>query len=230
MGIEIFRSCGAHQFVLDIFLSRIGVNLGPHPRLLTWLVVIAGLLPVMNALLGRAAFHYSLGGQFLVVRQGILSPQERSISYGVIQNLSIHQDVSRDRGEVEAASPSLLALPFMSRMGRVYAASPQARAPQLGFYGNKVRIAGLSVSDAETLKEMFLQKKDRVRSAVKRRSPWPRARAPRPPPSRPRRTHDDPSAGTPIHYDELRIEHDQGDAEIVVSTALSSCSSPTARR
>ncbi len=52
-----------------IFLSRIGVNLGPHPRLLTWLVVIAGLLPVMNALLGRAAFHYSLGGQFLVVRQ-----------------------------------------------------------------------------------------------------------------------------------------------------------------
>jgi len=157
-----------------IFLSRIGVNLGPHPRLLTWLVVIAGLLPVMNALLGRAAFHYSLGGQFLVVRQGMLSPQERSISYGVIQTLSIHQDVidrmfglatltiedvSRDRGEVEAASPSLLALLFMSRMGRVYAASPQARAPQLGFYGNKVRIAGLSVSDAETLKEMFLQKK-----------------------------------------------------------------------
>ena len=157
-----------------IFLSRIGVNLGPHPGLLTWLVVSAGLLPVMNALLWRATFHYSLGGQFLVVRQGILSTQERSIPYGVIQNLSIHQDftdslldlatltigdVSQDRGEVEAASPSLLALPFMSRMGRVYAASPQARAPQLGFYGNKVRIAGLSVSDAETLKEMFSQKK-----------------------------------------------------------------------
>ena len=157
-----------------IFLSRIGVNLGPHPRLLTWLVVIAGLLPVMNALLWRAAFHYSLGAQFLVVRQGILSTQERTIPYGVIQNLSVDQDVfdrivglatltiegvSQDRGEVEAASPSLLALPFMSRMGRVYAASPQARAPQLGFYGNKVRIAGLSVSDAETLKEMCLQKK-----------------------------------------------------------------------
>ncbi len=165
-----------------IFLSRIGVNLGPHPRLRTWLVVIAGLLPVMNALLWRAAFHYSLGGQFLVVRQGILSTQERSIPYGVIQNLSIDQDVfdrtfglatltiedvTQDRGDVEAASPSLLALPFMSRMGRVYAASPQARAPQLGFYGNKVRIAGLSVSDAETLKEMFLQKKTGVRSAVR---------------------------------------------------------------
>ncbi len=157
-----------------IFLSRIGVNLGPHPRLLTWLVVIAGLLPVMNALLWRAAFQYSLGAQFLVVRQGILSTQERTIPYGVIQNLSVDQDVfdrlvglatltiegvSQDRGEVEAASPSLLALSLMSRMGRVYAASPQARAPQLGFYGNKVRIAGLSVSDAEMLKEMFLQKK-----------------------------------------------------------------------
>jgi membrane protein YdbS with pleckstrin-like domain len=157
-----------------ILLSRIGVNLGPHPRLLAWLVVIAGLFPVMNALLWRAAFHYSLGGQCLIVRQGILSTQERSVPYGVIQNLSIDQDffdrifglatltiedVSQDRGDVEAASRSLLALPFMSRMGRVYAASPQARAPQLGFYGNQVRIAGLSVSDAETLQEMFLQKK-----------------------------------------------------------------------
>jgi len=26
----------------------------------------------------------------------------------------------------------------------------------------------------------------------------------------------DPEAGEPIHYDELRIEHDQGDVEIVV--------------
>ncbi len=29
-------------------------------------------------------------------------------------------------------------------------------------------------------------------------------------------THDDPSAGDPIQYDELRIEHDQGEVEIVV--------------
>jgi membrane protein YdbS with pleckstrin-like domain len=157
-----------------IFLSRIGVDLGPvDPRLLTLLMVIAGVLPVMNALLWRAAFHYSLGSRSLVVRQGILSIQERSIPYGVIQNVSIDQDVfdrlaglarltieavSQDRGDVEAARPSLLLWPFMSRMGRVYAFVPQSRAPQLGFYGNKVRIAGLSVSDAETLKEMFLQK------------------------------------------------------------------------
>ena len=29
-------------------------------------------------------------------------------------------------------------------------------------------------------------------------------------------TYDDPEAGDPIQYDELRIEHDQGDVEIVV--------------
>jgi hypothetical protein len=29
-------------------------------------------------------------------------------------------------------------------------------------------------------------------------------------------TSGDPSAGDPIQYDELRIEHDQGDVEIVV--------------
>src|SRR6266404_1495772 len=30
-------------------------------------------------------------------------------------------------------------------------------------------------------------------------------------------TYGDPSAGDPIHYDELRIEHDQGDVEIIAS-------------
>src|SRR6266404_6986829 len=78
-----------------IFLSRIRVNLGPgpDPRLLTLLLVIAGVVPVTNALLWRAAFHYSLGSQSLVVRQGILSTQELSIPYGVIWDVTIHRDV-----------------------------------------------------------------------------------------------------------------------------------------
>jgi len=108
-------------------------------------------------------------------RQGILSTQELSIPYGVIWDVTIHRDVfdrlvglatltiksvPRDQDDnIEAARPSLLLWPFMSRMGRVYAFVPQSRAPQLGFYGNTLRIAGLSVSDAETLKEMLLQKK-----------------------------------------------------------------------
>jgi membrane protein YdbS with pleckstrin-like domain len=157
-----------------MFLSGVGVDLGPQPPLLPWLLVMAAVLPVANALCWRATFHYSLEGQFLVVRQGILSPQERRIPYGAIEDLSINQDlvdrifglatltieaVSQDRGDVEAARPSLLAWFFLSRMGRVYAFYPQSRAPQLGFYGNTLRIAGLSVSDAETLKEMLLQKK-----------------------------------------------------------------------
>ncbi len=94
---------------------------------------------------------------------------------GVIWDVTIHRDVfdrlvglatltiksvPRDQDDnIEAARPSLLLWPFMSRMGRVYAFVPQSRAPQLGFYGNTLRIAGLSVSDAETLKEMLLQKK-----------------------------------------------------------------------
>ena len=31
-----------------------------------------------------------------------------------------------------------------------------------------------------------------------------------------RGTHGDPNAGGPLQYDELRIEHDEGDVEIVV--------------
>src|SRR5207247_8563928 len=66
-----------------IFLSRIGVNLGPGPapRLLTLLLVIAGVVPVTNALLWRAAVHYSRGRQSVVVRQGILCRPALSIPY-----------------------------------------------------------------------------------------------------------------------------------------------------
>ena len=49
------------------------------------------------------------------------------------------------------------------------------------------------------------------------RSAGRRARAPRSPPPHPwRHLYGDPSAGDPIQYDELRIEHHQGDVEIVV--------------
>ena len=107
--------------------------------------------------------------------RGFSRHKSLSIPYGVIWDVTIHRDVF-DRlvglatltiksvpwdqdDNIEAARPSLLLWPFMSRMGRVYAFVPQSRAPQLGFYGNTLRIAGLSVSDAETLKEMLLQKK-----------------------------------------------------------------------
>ena len=69
--------------------------------------------------------------------------------------------------------------------------------------------------------------------------PWRRVgqrglAAPRsPPPPRPRRQLRRPEAGDPIQYDELRIEHDQGDVEIVVynrAILLFCCSGPTTRR
>src|SRR5437773_12386309 len=78
-----------------IFLSRIGVNLGPgpDPRLLTLLLVIAGVVPVTHALLWRAAFPSSLGSQSLVVREGLLSTQALSIHYGVIWDVTFNHDV-----------------------------------------------------------------------------------------------------------------------------------------
>jgi len=46
-------------------------------------------------------------------------------------------------------------------------------------------------------------------------------------------TYGDPNAGSPIHYDELRIAHDQGDVEIVVcnrAVPLFTAESEAARR
>jgi len=44
------------------------------------------------------------------------------------------------------------------------------------------------------------------------------------------RIYGDPEAGDPIQYDVLRIEHDEGDVEIVAYNRASCCSRPTARR
>ena len=43
-------------------------------------------------------------------------------------------------------------------------------------------------------------------------------------------TYGVPEAGGPIQSDELRIEHDQGEVEIVVYNPPSCCSRPTAER
>ena len=43
-------------------------------------------------------------------------------------------------------------------------------------------------------------------------------------------TYGDPETGDPVQYDQLRIEHDEGDVEIVVYNRATCCSRPTARR
>ena len=104
--------------------------------------------------------------QFLTLRQGILSKQQRHIPYGVIQNLFVKQDLfNRVFGlaslTVENASQGAGAFTapqeqkvFGLRVGN----QRQQQVEMVGFSGNKVSIPGLTKQNAETLKEIVLQK------------------------------------------------------------------------
>ncbi len=119
-----------------------------YPIRLEWVLKFFGLV----VLIGLSLIFLSRIGDVTIHRDVF----DRLVGLATLTIKSVPRDQDDN---IEAARPSLLLWPFMSRMGRVYAFVPQSRAPQLGFYGNTLRIAGLSVSDAETLKEMLLQKK-----------------------------------------------------------------------
>ena len=91
---------------------------------------IAGIIvPILQ----RAPFHYATEENFLTVKQGILSKQQRHIPYGVIQNLFVEQDLF-DR--------------FFGLASLTIENASQSN----------VNIPGLTEEDAETLKEIILQK------------------------------------------------------------------------
>lgn len=133
-----------------------------------YLIIILGFVPfrLITAILRRATFHYSIENDFLTLRQGILSRQQRHIPYGVIQNLFVKQDLfDRVFGlaslTVENASQGAgsLATPQGQKVfGMKVSNRGQQPMEMVGFSGNKVSIPGLTKINAELLKEIVLQK------------------------------------------------------------------------
>ncbi len=116
--------------------------------------------------LRRLTFHYSIEDKFLTLNQGILSRQQRHIPYGVIQNLFVKQDLfDRILGlaslTIENASQGAgaLAAPQEQRVfGMRIGNQRRQQIEMVGFSGNKVSVPGLTKQNAETLKEIVLQK------------------------------------------------------------------------
>jgi uncharacterized membrane protein YdbT with pleckstrin-like domain len=117
-------------------------------------------------ILRRATFHYSIEGQFLTLKQGILSKQQRHIPYGVIQNLFVKQDLfDRIFGlaslTIENASQGAgtLTAPQQQKVFGLRIGNQQRQQVEMiGFSGNKVSIPGLTKANAEILKGIILQK------------------------------------------------------------------------
>jgi uncharacterized membrane protein YdbT with pleckstrin-like domain len=132
---------------MNLFAIRI---FGPYVILALGFAIFYFIVTALR----RANFHYFIEEKFLTLKQGILSKQQRHIPYGVIQNLFVKQDLfDRIFGlaslTIENAS-----------QGAGVLAVPQRRQEieMVGSSGNKVSIPGLTKQNAETLKEIVLQK------------------------------------------------------------------------
>lgn len=143
-------------------------SLSKDPALKIYFWIFIAFIPfnLILAILRRLTFHYSIEGQFLTLRQGILSKQQRHIPYGVIQNLFVKQDIfDRIFGlaslTVENASQGAgaFAAPQQQKVfGLRIGTQRRQQMEMVGFSGNKVSIPGLTNANAEILKSIVLQK------------------------------------------------------------------------
>lgn len=127
-----------------------------------YLLFIAVLLPyilIVNFLI-RLNFHYSLEDKTFFVKQGVLSKKQTHLSYGVIQNVFLQQDLL-DRLFGLASLRVENAVSSRSQGAKVFGimiSNKDDGKELVGSSGNKVNIPGLKKQDAEELKNLILQK------------------------------------------------------------------------
>ena len=133
------------------------------------LMIILGYVFIMAIVfsiwpfLYRKTFGYTLDEKFLIVKQGIISRQERHFPYGVIQDVSIRQDIlDRIFGIVSliiqnASQDGIQPQPARPWWSVSLRGSSKHRGEEAGA-GNTISIPGLSAKNAGLLKEAILQK------------------------------------------------------------------------
>lgn len=115
-------------------------------------------------ILRRNNFHYLIDARFMILKQGIISKQERNIPYGVIQNVFVRQDLfDRIFGlsslAVENAAQGAGAKERVTKIfGMTVTNTKKQEAEMIGFKGNKASVPGLKREDAETLKSIILDR------------------------------------------------------------------------
>lgn len=144
--------------LIIIIISIVGLFFG------VWfpdLVLLFPILLIANTLI-RYNFHYATQEKIFQVRQGVFSKNNRSFPYGVIQNVIVKQDLfdrifglatlrienaSVGGGKGSLSGGEQLRDLYIARTGDV-----------VGSSGNKVNIPGMRKKDAESLKQILLQK------------------------------------------------------------------------
>lgn len=141
-------------FLLVFF--RVGTN---AIDFLIYLPIIFITLIIMY--LKKKYYHYELQDKYIVLHQGILNKQQRTLQYGVIQNVLVKQGfldrifgiatliLENAAGKGSQGVTKAFGIRFKTN---------QQKKDLIGFRGNKVSIPGLDKSDAENLKAILLQK------------------------------------------------------------------------
>lgn len=121
--------------------------------ILVAVMVGIGFLSTVVAVLSRNNFHYSVEKEFIIFHQGIISKQQKNLPYGVIQDLIVVQDIT-DR----LFGLASITLENASFGGGQINPRDGHKKKLIGFESNVAVIPGLTLKNAELLKETILSK------------------------------------------------------------------------
>ena len=144
LGVIVFS-------IFFIFLSnQKSIIMGINQYLAILVLIVSVPIKITISFLKIKTFHYSIEDDFLILKQGIISKEQRSIPYNVIQNIFITQSLfDRFFGFkvliIENASNNTIN-------------NKNTEKFIIGYSGNKVNIPGLKNNNAELLKEILLKK------------------------------------------------------------------------
>lgn len=113
------------------------------------------ILQLFGLILQRINFHYAIENNFLKLNQGVISKKQGNIPYGVIQDIMLKQDLFD-----KIFNLATLIIENISHGGNndVSYRRRSLFEYQIGSTGNKIYIPGLLKEDAESLRDVILQK------------------------------------------------------------------------
>jgi membrane protein YdbS with pleckstrin-like domain len=151
----IYKSVVA--FIGAVIVSILMVIFGFYNTYLIFIILYTPINIILT-IVRRKNFHYALEEKFLILRQGVFSKQQRTLPYGVIQNVFVKQDLfDRLFGLASLAIENSAQGGGKSRQSQMKASSGN-KTEMLGFGGNKINIPGLNAEDAEKLKLIVLER------------------------------------------------------------------------
>lgn len=147
--------------VILIMLLMLGEPSDPEVASYIFIYILIFIGTIVYFFLAKANYKYEFQEKHIVLHQGILRKQQRTLQYGVIQNVLVKQGLlDRIFGIATLILENAAGkgdLGYQKVFG-MRVKTQQQRGDLLGFKGNQISIPGLNKADAEKLKEILLKK------------------------------------------------------------------------